>query len=366
MGMLSGIVFLRVAGVSLVLPGFVAFGQTLGGSVFSSGLAFAAYPLTMALALYPLSSLSDRIGRRPVLAGGLALSAIGGFVASVAPNIYVLALGRALTGSGAINGVALAVAGEIGEPDRRARRMAALGASAGGGFAVGLVLGALLLPLIGIRGLLFAHALLSVLLVPLVLRTLPNVKPVHPLVTGGRVEPRVVWLSLASFALNASMMGLLFLSPLLLAAQAPDVSYTLLLVAMVLPGGAGVFVTSRLADQGHGRAVGLVAALLLALTPMPFLGMGPASVTLLLGAGIVYFIGNSALMALLPALNASVAPEGRRGASQGLQSTLQYLGSASGSAVASAFYPDAMLLAAAFLATGAMMAVGVLVASRPP
>lgn len=352
---LAGIVFLRVAGVSLVLAGFVDHALALGGDVRGAGLAFAAYPLALAALMLPLAAASDRLGRRPVLVGGLAVAAVGAAMCAWAPSLAWLGVGRLVQGAGAINGVALAAAGETGAPDRRARRMAALGAAAGGGFAVGLVLGALLLPLVGMRALFLVQAAASLLLVPAVLRTVPRAAPPAPLARARGAPAAVLALGGASFALSLSMTGLLFLSPLLLEGAAWP--YAALVTLMVLPGGLGMFLAARLADCGRAREVGLASAALLALSPLAF--VLDAAVWLVLAAGILFFVGHSSLSALLPALAQDAAHPERRGAAQGVQSTAQYLGSAAGAAVAAALWPSGALLAALFLAAGALVAAGV-------
>ena len=356
--LLSLSVFLRVAGVSLLLPGFVHYGESLGGTTGQAGLAFGAYPLALAVFILPLSALSDRIGRKPVMVGGLVLSGVGAMLAAAAPTIWLLMAGRFVQGSGAINGVALAFAGEVGDPDKRARRMAILGASAGGGFAIGMIIGALLNPLIGVPGLLLGHGGATLLVAALMARARPHghAAPHEDRLHAGPLGWRVWVLALVGTGLNFSLTGLLFLSPLLVAKAAPGLPYAWALIIMVIPGGFGMFVTSRLADAGHARAVGLGAGALFAVGPLAFLA--PVGAPLLLAAGVVFFIGHSALTALVPALVSTFAPAARRGLAQGTQSAFQYAGSAAGSAAFSALYPRAAPMAALFLLAGVGLALG--------
>lgn len=361
---LAGVVFLRVLGVSLLLAGFVEYGHQLGGTTFETGLAFGAYPLALALFMLPLGELSDRVGRRGVMAGALAISSVGGILAAFAPSILLLALARFVQGSGAVNSVALAVAAEIGEPAARTRRMAALGAAAGVGFAAGIVLGAWLLPVLGVPGLLILHSLASLALVPAVLRLVPDSRglpardePVEPARAGG-----VLWLGLGGLALNLSMTGLLFLSPLLVAAAAPGARYGVIVTLMVLPAGVGMFLAARMADRGRARAVGVAAAALMALGPLPFLDAPPLG--LLLAGGIVYFIGHASLSSLLPSLAGRLSGAARGGRVQGVLSTFQYVGSFLGASLAAAAYPSAVLLGVLFVATAVILGVAI-VATAP-
>lgn len=349
---LAGVIALRVLGVSLLFAGFAAHGASLGGTTLQSSLAFAAYPFALAAFMLPLAALSDRVGRRPVMLGALALSALGGILAALANDITTLTLARLVQGAGAVNGVALALAGETGEPSARTTRMAILGASAGIGFVAGIVLGAWLTPLVGVPGLLLGHSIASLLLLWPVGRVVPD-RAASPASAAGAWDVRILALGVAALALNAALTGLLFLSPLLVR----DISYPLAVTLMVLPGGVGMFLSSRLADRGHARLVGVGGALLVGLAPLAFV-LG-ATVVAVLAAGMVFFIGHSSLSALLPALTSARAAEGRRGFAQGVQSTLQYLGSAVGAGLAGALYPGATALAAMFLAAGALIALAV-------
>lgn len=368
MGWLAGVVFLRVLGVSLLFAGFETHARALGGTTFQGALAFAAYPAALAMFMLPLAALSDRVGRRPVMIGALLLSALGGFGAALAGDVVSLALWRFVQGAGAVNGVALALAGETGAPERRTSRMAVLGAAAGIGFAVGILLGAWLTPLVGVPWLLAGHSAASlVMLLPVASVVPPALHADTPPRVPPRVPPRArlipphaLMLGAAAFAVNLALTGLLFLSPLLIR----GISYPLAITLMVLPGGAGMFLAARAADAGHARAVGLAGAGLLAFAPIVFVLGAPALA--LVAAGIAFFLGHSSLTSLLPSLAASRASEGRRGFAQGVQSTLQYLGSAVGAALVGALYPDALLLAGLFLAAGALVAVATVAAARKP
>lgn len=325
MGTLSLLVFLRVLGVFLVLVGFADHWRSLGGSEASSGFGFAAYAFALALFLLPLGAASDKFGRRNVMFFALAVSVFGGFLAAFATTPLLFALGRFVQGAGAINGIALAVAGEIGIPGERTRRMAILGAAAGGGVIVGLLSSAFLHRVgVTIPQILIAFSVVTLFTLPLVWRSVPE-RGIANAAGGAR---KISILALAAFAVNFSLAGLLLYSKPLLERAAPGVPYEVALLVMLVPGGLGMFLTSRLADKGHARAVGLSAAALLGVMPVAFLFTPGVAVVLL--AGVLFFVGHSALSSLLPSL---AARAGAGGAGQGAQSTLQYFGSAVGTSV---------------------------------
>lgn len=89
-----------------------------------------------------LGSLSDRLGRRPVLLISLAGAAINYLFLAFAPNLWLLLLGRAIAGlTGANVSVATAYITDISPEASRARRFGLFNAMFGIGFIVGPVLG---------------------------------------------------------------------------------------------------------------------------------------------------------------------------------------------------------------------------------
>ncbi len=75
---LASLYCLRMLGLFMVLPLFAVYAQELAGATPASiGLALGAYGLTQAALQVPLGWLSDQIGRKPVIVGGLSLLVIG-------------------------------------------------------------------------------------------------------------------------------------------------------------------------------------------------------------------------------------------------------------------------------------------------
>lgn len=117
---------------------------------FSEGLVMlgwlqGVYPLCMFLAAPILGQLSDRHGRRPVLAVSIFGTALGYFLFAIGiltSNIPLLFLSRALDGmTGGNLAVANAAIGDISTNENRARNFGVLGAAFGLGFVIGPYLG---------------------------------------------------------------------------------------------------------------------------------------------------------------------------------------------------------------------------------
>jgi DHA1 family tetracycline resistance protein-like MFS transporter len=120
-----------------------------------------------------LGTLSDRLGRRPVLLVSLAGAAINYVVMAFAPQLWMLMLGRAVAGlTGANISVATAYITDISPEDKRARRFGLFNATFGIGFIFGPVLGGVLgdywlrLPFIAAAVLNACNLLLALVVLP--------------------------------------------------------------------------------------------------------------------------------------------------------------------------------------------------------
>jgi len=189
MGALCGVYALRLMGLYMVLPVLSLYARGLEGSTaFLTGMSLGAYGFTNMLLVLPFGILSDAIGRKRVIAIGLATFAMGSFVAAWAPDILWLLVGRGLQGAGAVSSVVVALVGDVTRPEVRGRAMALLGMSVALAFAVGVIGGPSLAGEFGVGFLFLLTGVLSLVAIGVVLAAVPN--PAH-VVHYDEYEPRV-------------------------------------------------------------------------------------------------------------------------------------------------------------------------------
>ena len=133
-------------GFGAMVPSLPLYANSFGVSASAIGLAVAAYGFARFAAVLPGGQLADRWGRRPVLAIGGLISAIGSFWCAEAHSFFEFILARIVAGAGAgiILTIGQIVLADISSPDRRGRNIATYQAAFLFGFGVGPFPGGLL------------------------------------------------------------------------------------------------------------------------------------------------------------------------------------------------------------------------------
>ena len=160
-GVIALIGMLRMFGLFALLPVLSLYAASLESATpMLIGLAVGAYGLTQAGLQIPLGALSDRIGRVPVIVGGLAVFAVGSVLAAFSDTIYGVIAGRLLQGAGAISATLTALIADATRDGVRTRSMALFGIGVGGAFLMAMMFGPLFSARFGVPALfLFAAAL---------------------------------------------------------------------------------------------------------------------------------------------------------------------------------------------------------------
>jgi MFS family permease len=346
---LASLFALRMLGLFLILPVFAVHAPRLSGgdSQVLVGMALGIYGLTQALLQIPFGMASDRYGRKRVIAVGLLVFALGGFVAAWATDIHVVILGRAIQGAGAISAAVTALAADLTREQHRTKAMAMIGGSIGLTFAVSLVAAPALYRGIGMGGI---FALTGVLSLAAIWVTFAVV-PAEPGGAGGAGDAmrRVRAGALGEVLRNAEQLRLNFgifslhMVQMAIFVVVPGalVRYGGLAVSehwkIYLPVVLGSFVLMAPAlihAERRGRMKFLFRgsiALLLAVE----LGLAVCftSFPMLVALLLAFFVAFNILEASLPSLVSRVAPPESRGTALGVYNTTQSLGLFAGGAL---------------------------------
>ena len=142
------IVLVDLLGFTIVMPLLPRFAHEYKFSDGQIGLLMAAFPMCQLVAGPILGRLSDRFGRRPVLAVSQAGTALSFLILGLSREYWVMLLARMLDGaSGGNILVAQAYIADITKPEHRARSLGLIGAAFGVGFVLGPLLGGVLVEL---------------------------------------------------------------------------------------------------------------------------------------------------------------------------------------------------------------------------
>ncbi|WP_241505905.1 MFS transporter [Parahaliea mediterranea] len=333
----------RMLGLFMVLPLLAVYATELrGASPALIGLALGIYGLSQALLQIPLGWLSDRIGRRPVIVGGLLLFALGSLVAGMAESLPGVILGRALQGAGAIAGTVMALVADQTRDEQRTKAMAIVGASIGLAFTLALVIGPLVAAWGGLSAVFYLTVALALGGIAVVLFVVPTSAPAREhnevgargnLILRSLADPELLRLNAGVFILHFTLMAAFLVIPGVLegALAMARESHWQVYLAVVLLSLLGVVPLMRWAERGARPRAAFAVGLMLLSLALSLLVAPPRGLLVWLGLWL-FFIGFNYLEATLPSLvSKAVSPRGR-GTALGLYSTCQFLGAFAGGA----------------------------------
>lgn len=168
--------------LGLIAPLLPEIEERTGVGDAALGLALAAYAMPIIVVSIPLGRLADRIGRRPLLLGGLVLTGAGSVLIAFSSSLEVLLAGRAVQGLGSAASwvAALALVSDLAPPGRKGESIGyALAANSFGAIA-GPAMGGIAGGAISFEAPFFAVAGLAAILFTLGYFALPRSIPVPP------------------------------------------------------------------------------------------------------------------------------------------------------------------------------------------
>jgi MFS family permease len=153
---------------------------TAGGLGINQIAVLAAiYPAVWGLGQLGTGALSDLVGRKPLIAGGMAVQSLGIFVIVGTTGFAPWATGAVLLGLGTamVYPTLLAAIGDVAHPDWRASAVGVYRLWRDGGYAIGALLAGIVADLLGLRWAIGAAGMLTflsgILVVVVMTETLP-------------------------------------------------------------------------------------------------------------------------------------------------------------------------------------------------
>ncbi|WP_069710968.1 MFS transporter [Curtobacterium sp. ER1/6] len=341
----------------------------LGLTLVGLGLVLALYDLAEVVLKPLFGALSDRIGAKPVIVGGLVGFALASLLALVQPTALVLALARLGQGAAAsaFSPASSAAVARLAGRERLGRYFGRYGAWKSTGYVLGPVLGILLVQGVSLQALYVVLAVLAAgaaLWVALSMPALP-VQPRRRTTVVDLVRQTADRAFLVPTALLATTTGVLgvavgFVPLLAVRLDLPAVVGAVAIAAIAVVSSALQPLTGRLRDQGRlATRGGSTAGLLVAAAGLAVLAAAPGAVTLFVAAvAIGVMLGTVTPLAF--AHLAASTPDDRMGRTMGNAELGREVGDAGGpllvGAVATAWtLPGAIaVLAAATAAAGAV------------
>ncbi len=340
---LSSIFALRMLGLFLILPVFAVYARSLpgGNDQFLVGLTLGIYGLTQGILQVPFGIASDRLGRKPVIIFGLAVFAIGSAIAAAADSIVWVMIGRSVQGAGAISAAVTAMLADSVRSRVITRAMALIGSSIGITFAFSLVASPVMTQWIGVPGLFWFTALLSVLAIFVMLWVVPVPAPRKDASPSSHQPwPKVVFngqlirLNIGIFVLHLVLMAIFVVIPLKLVALGLPLQshWHIYLPAVLLSFAFMMPLIIRAERAGKTKLLFVVSIGLLVLVFIGFALAGSSiwSISALL---LTFFVGFNILEASLPSLVTKIAPPADKGLALGVYNTTQSIGLFAGGAI---------------------------------
>ena len=341
----SLVMSVRMLGLFMLFPVMSVYAAEYdNSSALLIGMAIGIYGLTQALLQIPFGYLSDRFGRKPILIIGIAIFFLGSVLAANTSNLIIVVLGRALQGGGAISAVLMAFLADSVHEENRAKANAFVGFQIGVAFMLSLLIGPIISSRVGLEGVFWTIALLS-LLAMLIVISLEHSKPIAYYKLSFKslkesLTKELITLDVSIFSLHLILAAGFIVMPILIVDNqivSMIDNWHLYLPAIFLSflGMIPLIVVSEKFNKT--KYILLLCILLLIVSQFVFLNAS-LNFQMFLIALTIFFTAFNSIEALLPSLLSRTADSAKRGLAMGIFSTSQFLGTFFGGAIGGLIY----------------------------
>lgn len=336
-------------GLFLLIPVFTLYATQLDNATPTLiGIALGAYGLTQGLLQMPFGILSDKLGRKPIIALGLILFVVGSLLGALTHSIYGIIVARILQGMGAIGSVLIALLADLTPDTQRTKAMAVIGMTIGISFSAAMVLGPALCNHYGLSSIFYLTAVLATIGLIVLYGIVPTPQGAHgdrdtnpALVKTVLSNTQLLRLDLGIFCQHMILTATFFSIPLILNQQKQSghieqqwhFYLPIIICSFILMLPCIIFAEKKKQIKKVFLSAILcmgVAQCLLAVSYQHWY-----SLCILM---MLYFIAFNILEALLPSLISRQANHQSKGTAMGVYSTGQFLGIFAGGSLAGLLY----------------------------
>ncbi|MDD6054994.1 MAG: MFS transporter [Helicobacteraceae bacterium] len=332
---LSLIMASRFFGLFIVMPVLSLYALSLENtSPILVGIVMGGYALTQVLFQVPFGILSDKFGRKGIIALGLVIFALGSLICALSDNIYLLILGRLLQGAGAVGGVVSAMIADLVKEERRTKAMALMGATISLSFTAALILGPILASSFGVASLFLITFILAIVALFIIFFLVPNAPKItynfdHHAKDYQSIlkNKNLQIMNLSNFLQKGLMTLALLMIPIALVKgfSMPEANLWQVYVPASILGFLSMAPAAIMAEKkGYFKGVMVVGILLFAFAYLSM--MCPSKWVFILGV-LVFFIGFSVHEPIMQSLASRYCKAHLKGSAMGVFTTFGYFGS---------------------------------------
>ncbi|WP_300692266.1 MULTISPECIES: MFS transporter [Helicobacter] len=343
---LSLILASRFFGLFIVMPILSLYALSLqGSSPILIGIAMGGYALTQVLFQIPFGFLSDKFGRKSMIALGLVVFVFGSLVCALSADIYWLIVGRLMQGAGAVGGVISAMIADLVREENRTKAMALMGGTISLSFTFALILGPILGAHYGIPSLFWITCILALFGLVILFVAVPNTPKVTYCFTNQSGEYNAILknknlqiMNLTNFLQKGFMTLAFLIIPIALVKgfEMPKEDLWQVYIPASLLGFFAMAPAAILAEKrGKFKAVMIVGILFFVFS---YLLMLSESQAVFIFGVLVFFVGFSIHEPIMQSLASRYCKAHQKGSAMGIFTSFGYLGSFFGALLGGHFY----------------------------